>query len=79
MLNHARWQVEMVRLVAHRLGGESTALRLLGSAQGLLIASGLLTVREVWNANEKWLDGASLRAFETTKAELDEEQTFGRT
>ena len=71
MLNHARWQLEIVRQVVHRLGGESTAIRILGSAQGLLIASGLMTVGEVWRNNEKWLDGASLRAFETTKAELE--------
>jgi hypothetical protein len=74
MLNHARWQVEMVRLVAHRLGGEITAIRLLGSAQGVLMALGFKTVREVWNANEKWLDGASIRAFETTNTELDEQK-----
>jgi hypothetical protein len=79
ILNHARWQVEMVRQVAHRLGGESTAIRVLGSAQGLLMASGLVTVGEVWNANEKWLDGASIRAFETTKAELDEGHASGWT
>jgi len=71
ILNHARWQVEMVRQVTHRLGGESTAIRLFGSVQGLLIASGLLTVGEAWRANEKWLDGASLRVFEMVKAEMD--------
>ena len=71
MLNHARWQVEMVRQVAHRLGGESTAIRLLGSAQGLLMALGLVTLGDVWTENEKWLDGASVRAFETAMAELD--------
>jgi hypothetical protein len=70
MLNHARWQVEMVRRVAHRLGGESTAIRLLGSVQGFLMALGLLTVREVWRHNEQWLDGASIRAFEAARSDF---------
>ena len=70
LLNHARWQVEMVRRVAHRLGGEPTAIRLLGSAQGLLIAMGLLTVGETWRDNTGWLEGTSIRAFDVAVAEL---------
>ena len=71
ILNHARWQIEIARRVVHRLGGEGTVMRLLGSVQGLLIAVGLVTVRDVWQENEKWLDRTSVRAFETTKAEIE--------
>jgi len=73
LLNHARWQLEMVRRVVHRLGGESTAIRLFGSAQGLMVAAGLLTVAETWRENAQWLDGASVRAFDTAIQELDQE------
>ena len=70
LLNHARWQVEMVCRVADRIGGEVTAIRLLGSAQGLLMAAGLITVGEVWQDNTGWLDGASVRAFDATADDL---------
>ena len=70
LLNQARWQVEMVRRVAHRLGGEPTAIRLLGSAQGLLIAMGFLTVGETWRDNTGWLEGTSVRAFDAAITEL---------
>lgn len=71
LLNHARWQLEMVGRVLHRLGGEATAIRLLGSAQGILLASGLLTVGDVWRDNATWLDGTSVRAFDAAMAEMD--------
>ena len=70
LLNHARWQLDMVRQVVHRLGGESTATRLLGSAQGLLMATGLLTVGDTWRDNAGWLDSASVRAFDSAMEEL---------
>jgi hypothetical protein len=70
LLNHARWQVEMVTRVIDLVGGEPTAIRLLGSAQGLLIATGLLTVGEVWLNNQEWLDGASNRAFDSAVEEM---------
>jgi hypothetical protein len=72
LLNHVRWQLDMVRQVVHRLGGESTATRLLGSAQGLLLAAGLLTVGDMWRDNAGWLDSASVRAFDTAMEELDQ-------
>ena len=72
LLNHARWQLDMVRRVVHRLGGESTATRLLGSAQGLLVATGLLTIGRTWRDNAEWLDGASVRAFNTAMEEVAE-------
>ena len=70
-LNHARWQVEMARTVVNRLGGVPTAIRLIGTAQGLLVASGVLTVEEMWRDNEELLDSASIRAFYTAKDELE--------
>jgi hypothetical protein len=70
LLSHARWQLAMVARVINRVGGEPTAMRLLGSAQGLLVAAGLLTVAQVWQDNTVWLDGASIRAFDAAKDEL---------
>ena len=70
---HAGWQLEMVRRVLHRLGGQATAIRLLVSsgAQGTLLARGLLTVGDVWRDNASWLDGTSVRAFDAAMAEMD--------
>ena len=77
LLNHARWQLEMVRRVLDRLGGESTAVRLLGSAQGILVATGLLTIGDTWRDNAEWLSGSSIRAFDSAMHEID--QRFGTT
>ena len=70
LLSHARWQVEMVRRLIDSVGGETTAIRLLGSTQGLLIATGLVTVAEVWGENKSWLPRTSIRAFDSAMAEL---------
>ena len=70
LLSHARWQIAMVHRVIDRIGGEPTAIRLLGSVQGLLLANGLVTVAEVWHDNKRWLDGASIRAFDTAMDDL---------
>jgi hypothetical protein len=70
LLSHARWQIEMVRMVIDRIGGESTAIRLLGSTQGLLMALGFITVAEVWEENKSWLDATSVRAFDAAMSEL---------
>jgi hypothetical protein len=70
LLGHARWQVEMVSRVIDRIGGESTAVRLLGSAQGIMMATGLVTIRDVWKDNTDWLDPASVRAFDSAVDEL---------
>jgi hypothetical protein len=72
LLNHARWQVEIARRVLHRLGGETTAIRMIGAAQGVLISTGLLTIAETLHDNEEWLSGSSVRALESTILELDE-------
>ena len=72
LLNHARWRLEMVRRVLNRLGGESTAVRVLGSAQGILVATGLLTVGETWRDNAEWLSGASVRAFDSAMYQIDQ-------
>ena len=64
LLNHAMWQLMMVRHATDCVGGTSTALQLLGSAQGILLATGLITVNEIWSENRKWLDTASARAFD---------------
>ena len=69
-LSHARWQIAMVHRVLDRVGGEATAIRLLGSAQGLLVATGLLTVAEVWHDNTGWLGRESIRAFDTAMDDL---------
>jgi hypothetical protein len=70
LLCHARWQVEMIRRIIGRVGGESTAIRLLGSAQGLLVATGLTSIGETWQDNETWLDATSIRAFDSASAEV---------
>ena len=70
LLNHTYWQLRMVCYLIHRIGGESSAIRLFGAAQGLLIATGLITVGESWNDNKKWLDRASLLAFDSAQEEL---------
>jgi hypothetical protein len=70
ILSHARWQLEMARVVIERVGGEATATRLLGSAQGILLAAGLVTVGETWRENKKWLDSSSIRAFGSAMADL---------
>jgi hypothetical protein len=70
LFNHARWQLAMVHRVIRRVGGEPTAVRLLGSAQGLLVAMGLLTVEQTWRDNTEWLDGASVRAFDAAMDDL---------
>ena len=60
----------MVRRVIDRVGGETVAVRLLGSAQGLLIATGLVSVGEVWEENKSWLSRTSVRAFDVAMTEL---------
>jgi hypothetical protein len=72
LLNHARWQVEIARRVLYRLGGDTTAIRMIGAAQGVLISTGLLTISETLRDNEQWLSGSSVRAFESANSELDE-------
>jgi hypothetical protein len=56
----------------NQIGGEATAVRLLGSAQGLLVATGLLTVGTVWQDNRTWLKPESSRAFDAAMDELSE-------
>ena len=70
LLSHARWQVEMVSRVIDRIGGEITAVRLLGSAQGVLMTTGLITIGEVWRDNTGWLDPSSVRAFDSIVEEI---------
>jgi hypothetical protein len=70
LLNHARWQLAMVHFVIGRIGGEPTAMRLLGSAQGLLLSAGLLTISQTSQDNSGWLDGTSIRAFDAAMEEL---------
>jgi hypothetical protein len=77
LLSHARWQIEMIRLVIDRVGGETTAIRLLGSAQGFMIALGLVTVAEIWGENKTWLDSTAIRAFDTALAELAQRLAAG--
>jgi hypothetical protein len=70
LLNHARWQIEVARRVAHLLGGDTTAVRMLGAAQGILVSTGLLTIRDVWEHNDRWLSASSIRAFETALSDI---------
>ena len=72
MLNHARWQIETARRALYRLGGDTTAIRMIGAAQGVLISTGLLTIAETARDNEKWLSGSSVRALESATSELDD-------
>jgi hypothetical protein len=76
LLNHARWQLEMVDRLIDRVGGLATAIRLLGSAQGILIALGLITVGDTSRDNREWLDGASIRAFDSAVEELARLSTY---
>jgi hypothetical protein len=71
LLCHARFQLELARRVIDRVGGQATAIRLLGCAQGLLIAAGLVTIGDVWRENRTWLDGVSTLALNAVMAELD--------
>src|SRR5690349_24659594 len=75
LLNHARWQMEMVRKLSYRMGGHVSAIRLLGAVQGILIATGLMTVGESWSDNGRWMDKASLLAFESALEELRAEKS----
>src|SRR5436305_10568590 len=70
LLNHARWHIEMVNRVIDCVGGGATAIRLLGSAQGILIATGLISVGQTARDNREWLDSASNRAFDVAFEQL---------
>src|SRR3954451_8628325 len=59
LLSHARWQIEMVSRAIDCVGGAPTAMRLLGSAQGIMMAAGLLSVGQTAQDNREWLDSAS--------------------
>ena len=70
LLNHARWQLEMVPHAVNRIGGQPVAIRLFAAAQALMVSSGLLTIAQTWSDNEAWLDGTSLRAFDAAMEEV---------
>jgi hypothetical protein len=43
----------------------------MGSAQGLLVATGIIAVGDVWQDNKTWLNPASSGAFEVAMDELN--------